>query len=102
MMTMASLYKEMTDEGYKLLETFTIQYPFGLYKDCFYSNTYDGMTKFVNKLLILVADMEPMKKEDPLYILVRSYRGKIGNLDLVEFKKLLALLEERTLEKAGE
>jgi len=56
--------------------------------------------KFVSKLLILVADMEPMKKEDPLYILVRSYRGKIGNLDLVEFKKLLSLLEERALEKS--
>ena len=99
-MTMVSLYTEMIEEGYKLLDTFTIQYPYGLYKDSFYSNTYDGLTKFVSKLLILVADMEPMKKEDPLYILVRSYRGKIGNLDLVEFKKLLSLLEERALEKA--
>jgi hypothetical protein len=98
-MTMVSLYTEMIEEGYKLLDTFTIQYPYGLYKDSFYSSTYDGLTKFVNKLLILVADMEPMKKEDPLYILVRSYRGKIGNLDLVEFKKLLSLLEERALEK---
>ncbi|ETA79223.1 hypothetical protein [Youngiibacter fragilis] len=100
MMTMASLYKELTEEGNKLLETFTIQYPYGLYKESFYSNTYDGLTKFVNKLLILVADMEPMKKEDPLYKLVRTYRGRIGNLDLVEFKKLLSLLEERALEKS--
>lgn len=94
-MTKISQYQDMLEEGTRLLDTFTISYPYGIYKDCRYSSTYDGMTRWLNGLLTMVAESEPLKKEDPLYILARGYRGKIGNLDCESFKRLLQSLKER-------
>lgn len=90
-----SPYQELLDEGLGLLDTFTISYPYGIYKDCLYSSTYDGMTRWINRLLARIAEIEPLRKEDAFYILVRSYRGKIGNLDLEGFTQLLELLRQR-------
>lgn len=90
-----SQYHELLEEGLGLLETFTISYPYGIYKDCLYSSTYDGLTGWINRLLARIAEIEPLRKEDPFYLLVRSYRGRIGNLDLEGFTQLLDHLRQR-------
>ena len=38
---------ELLQEAYELEKTFTLSYPFGIYKDSLYSTTYDELTKWL-------------------------------------------------------
>jgi len=88
-------YKGILEEGKSLLHTFTITYPYGLYKDSFYSSTYDELSKWLRGTIDVLKENSIEKFNDPLVQYLNSFRGKIGNIDRNEFLKILHQLEEK-------
>lgn len=87
-------YDGILEEGKSLLHTFTITYPYGLYKDSFYSSTYDELSKWLRGTIVVLKENSIEKFNDPLVQYLNSFRGKIGNIDRNEFLKILHQLEE--------
>lgn len=84
---------ELLEEAYELQKTFTISYPYGIYKDSLYSTTYDELTKWLRKTISYVKAHHLDYESLSLYQYLNSFRGKLGNIDLHEFKKILSVLE---------
>lgn len=89
------IYDGVLEEGKSLLHTFTITYPYGLYKDSFYSSTYDELSKWLRGTIDVLKENSIEKFNDPLVQYLNSFRGKIGNIDRNEFLKILYQLEEK-------
>ncbi|MGB4588737.1 MAG: hypothetical protein WBI17_05810 [Clostridiaceae bacterium] len=88
-------YDSILEEGSTLLHTFTITYPYGLYKDSFYSSTYDELSKWLRGTIDVLKENSIEKFNDPFVQYLNSFRGKIGNIDKNEFIKILQKLEEK-------
>ena len=86
---------EILDEGNQLLDTFTITYPYGLYKESFYSTTYDELSKWLRRTILHLKKISDDCTGDSLISYLNSFRGKIGNIDREEFKLILTKLEDR-------
>lgn len=88
----STTYDSFLRDGQELLETFTIRYPHGIYKESVYSSTYDDLSKWLRSLItFLKADKEPSSAEFVGYL--NSFRGKLGNIDKTEFLYILSELE---------
>ena len=85
---------ELLQEAYELEKTFTLSYPFGIYKDSLYSTTYDELTKWLRKTITYVNNHDMEYETLSLYQYLNSFRGKLGNIDQHEFKKILSVLEQ--------
>ena len=83
------------EEGLVLLDTFTLSYPYGLYKESLYSTTYDELSKWLRNAISYYKESSPLKQEDPFVIYLNSFRGKLGNIDRNEFQKILRQVNER-------
>lgn len=93
--TMKSAMKiQILEEGRKLLDTFTLSYPYGLYKDSYYSTTYDELSRWLRQTISYYKESSPLKQEDPLVVYLNSFRGKLGNIDRREFQHILTQLSE--------
>ena len=88
-------YDSILEEGKSLLHTFTITYPYGIYKDSFYSSTYDELSKWLRGTISLLKENSSEKFNDPFVQYLNSFRGKIGNIDRNEFVMILHQLEEK-------
>lgn len=88
-------YDSIIEEGKSLLHTFTISYPHGIYKDSFYSSTYDELSKWLRGTISVLKEISIEKFDDPFVQYLNSFRGKIGNIDRNEFVKILHELEEK-------
>lgn len=86
---------EILEEGNQLLDTFTITYPYGLYKESFYSTTYDELSKWLRRTILHLKKISDDCSGDDLICYLNSFRGKIGNIDREEFKLILMKLENR-------
>lgn len=86
---------EILEEGKALLDTFTISYPYGLYKESYYSTTYDELSKWLRGTIVHLKETSEGKSADSLISYLNSFRGKIGNIDREEFKLILMKLEDR-------
>jgi len=89
-------YDSLIDEGKELLLTFTITYPYGPHMECLYSNTYDELSKWLRGTIQVLKVNSAEKFDDPFIQYLNSFRGKLGNIDKKEFKKILLGLEERS------
>ena len=85
---------ELLQEAYELEKTFTLSYPFGIYKDSLYSTTYDELTKWLRKTISYLKNHHMEYESLSLYHYLNSFRGKFGNIDQHEFKKILSVLEQ--------
>jgi len=88
-------YDGILEEGKTLLHTFTIAYPYGLYKESLYSSTYDELSKWLRGTINVLKENSAEKFNDPFVQYLNSFRGKIGNIDRNEFVKILHQLEEK-------
>ena len=88
-------YDGILEEGESLLHTFTITYPYGLYKDSYYSSTYDELSKWLRGTIDVLKENSAERFNDPFVQYLNSFRGKIGNIDRNEFVKILHQLEEK-------
>jgi len=86
---------EILEEGEQLLETFTITYPYGLYKESFYSTTYDELSKWLRRTILHLKKSSDDCAADCLLSYLNSFRGKIGNIDREEFRMILNRLQDR-------
>lgn len=86
---------ELLCEGEALLSTFTITYPYGLYKESYYSTTYDELSKWLRSTISHLKETSPLKQEDPLVVYLNTFRGKMGNIDRKEFELILTRLKEK-------
>lgn len=91
----SSIKNSIMEEGLVLLDTFTISYPFGLYKDSLYSTTYDELSKWLRNTITYYKESSPLKQDDPFVIYLNSFRGKLGNIDRKEFQNILRQVNER-------
>jgi|GEM_PF-933541 len=85
----------LLEEAQQLKETFTLYYPHGLYKEERYSSTYDELSKWLRKTITYLKSTGSSIGEDPFLTHLHGFRGKIGNIDGVEFQKILDQLEKR-------
>lgn len=92
----SSMKTQILEEGAKLLDTFTLSYPYGLYKDSLYSTTYDELSRWLRSTISYYKETASLKQEDPLVVYLNSFRGKLGNIDRTEFRKILRLINETT------
>ena len=90
----SSMKTQILEEGMKLLKTFTLSYPYGLYKDCLYSTTYDELSRWLRNTISYYKESSLLKQEDPFVIYLNSFRGKLGNIDRTEFQKILRQINE--------
>ncbi len=86
---------QILQEGLMLLDTFTLSYPYGLYKNSLYSTTYDELSKWLRNTISFYKIASPLNHDDPFVIYLNSFRGKLGNIDKVEFQKILRLINEK-------
>jgi len=91
----SSIKNPIMEEGLVLLDTFTISYPFGLYKDSLYSTTYDELSKWLRNTITYYKESSPLNQDDPFVIYLNSFRGKLGNIDRKEFQNILRQVNER-------
>jgi hypothetical protein len=91
----SAIESDILEEGNHLLDTFTITYPYGLYKESFYSTTYDELSKWLRRTILYLKKNADDCSGDCLLSYLNSFRGKIGNIDREEFKMILSRLEER-------
>lgn len=91
----SAIESDILEEGIKLLDTFTITYPYGLYKESFYSTTYDELSKWLRKTILHLKKISEDCSCDSLLLYLNSFRGKIGNIDREEFKIILNRLQDR-------
>lgn len=86
---------KILSEADALLPTFTITYPYGLYKESFYSTTYDELSKWLRSTISYLKETSPLKQEDPLVVYLNTFRGKMGNIDRKEFSHILDALRDK-------
>ena len=91
------LTHELLTEAYELEKTFTISYPFGIYKDSRYSTTYDELTKWLRKTIAYLKSHHQEYESLSPYQYLNTFRGKLGNIDQHEFKKIIGILEQYIL-----
>jgi len=91
----SSIKNPIMEEGLVLLDTFTLSYPYGLYKDSLYSTTYDELSKWLRNAISHYKETSPLKQDDPFVLYLNSFRGKLGNIDRKEFQKILRQVNER-------
>lgn len=92
----SSIKDPIMEEGLVLLDTFTLSYPYGLYKDSLYSTTYDELSKWLRNTISYYKESSPLKKDDPFVVYLNSFRGKLGNIDRKEFQGILRQISERS------
>ncbi|WP_312654541.1 hypothetical protein [Proteiniclasticum sp.] len=86
---------EILEEGIQLLDTFTITYPYGMYKESYYSTTYDELSKWLRRTISHLKKITDDSTNDSLICYLNSFRGKLGNIDRDEFRQILHQLQDR-------
>ncbi|WP_139903855.1 hypothetical protein [Clostridium thermarum] len=89
------MYADLICEANKLLKTFTIRYNFGDYGKDLYSSTYDELSGWIRKALKTIEERDAKGRESELYLEIKKFRGRSGDLSLSEMKHIVALLESK-------
>jgi hypothetical protein len=86
------MYNDLICEADKLLKTFTIRYNFGDYGKDLYSSTYDELSGWIRKALKTIEEREASGRDSELYLEIKKFRGRSGDMTLSEMKHVVALL----------
>lgn len=86
------MYNDLICEANRLLKTFTIRYNFGDYGKDLYSSTYDELSGWIRKALKLIEEREESGRDSNLYIEIRKFRGRSGDMTRSEMEHVVALL----------
>lgn len=86
-------YAYILSEANNLMKTFTISYNVVGHRDELYSSTYDELSGWVRKALKCIENGQDGGRDSNLYLTIRKFRGRSGDINLNIFKSLVHDLE---------
>jgi hypothetical protein len=91
---MGCCYCSIIDEANSLMDTFTISYNVSKYEGELFSSTYDELSGWVRKTLQLIESDEELGRDSDIYKYIRKYRGRAGDITLIELQHIVKNLED--------
>jgi hypothetical protein len=90
---MACCYCSLIDEANNLMDTFTISYNVSKYEGELFSSTYDELSGWIRKVLQLIESDEELGRDSDIYKDIRKYRGRAGDITLIQLQNIIKNLE---------